>query len=626
MIARRGTQLQQGLKANGLGAAVPRFESLEARLLLSTDTWGATLPDALARPNDLGGPSASDLTDPVAPGESPPPSGLAPYGANSQDGSEYMVGDVWLTLVLLESNGSIDPQTENWTTSEISQVKSEVREGLTWWENTFHSYPSVAPRHDLRFFIDYTYADTPVQTGYEPINRGAMSDQTRWIDNFLNQVGYNSPSDSWTDLEHWNHDQRLVHETHWAYTAFVVDSSADTDGMFSDGYFAYAYIGGPFTVLTYDNDGWGIGNLGQVLAHETGHIFYALDEYPGSNKYTDHSGYYNTQNLNASDGNPSPATRVNSIMAEADKQNAAYSAHVTSPTSSYMIGWQDTDRDGLFDVLDVPLTLTGSGSYNSATNQFEFSGGSTVGTLANQNPYGTRHNITTNTVDHIQYRLDNGSWVAGNAYGQYTPAVAQNVTVTAAGAHTIDFRTIFDETGITSNVLTYNFNITATVAVSVSPSSVLEDGTPNLVYTFSRSGPTTSALTVSFSVGGTATYNTDYTQSGAASFSATSGTVTILAGSATATVTINPTADTTVEPDETAILTVTSGTGYTPSGSPATGTIANDDIALAIAATDATKPEGNTGSSPSTAFTFTVTRTGLTTGSTTVNYAVTGSG
>jgi hypothetical protein len=53
------------------------------------------------------------------------------------------------------------------------------------------------------------------------------------------------------------------------------------------------------------------------------------------------------------------------------------------------------------------------------------------------------------------------------------------------------------------------------------------------------------------------------------------------------------------------------------------GKTADDIAALAVAATDATKPEGNTGSTP---FTFTVTRTGPTTGSTTVNYAVTGSG
>jgi uncharacterized repeat protein (TIGR01451 family) len=50
------------------------------------------------------------------------------------------------------------------------------------------------------------------------------------------------------------------------------------------------------------------------------------------------------------------------------------------------------------------------------------------------------------------------------------------------------------------------------------------------------------------------------------------------AGNSTATVTVNPTADMTSEPDETVILTVAAGTGYnvaTPSS--ATGTIANDD-------------------------------------------------
>src|SRR5205823_6308430 len=99
------------------------------------------------------------------------------------------------------------------------------------------------------------------------------------------------------------------------------------------------------------------------------------------------------------------------------------------------------------------------------------------------------------------------------------------------------------------------------VSVAVSPSSVAEDGASNLVYTFTRNGVTTGALTVNFSVGGTATFNTDYTQTGAASFTASSGTVTFTAGSTTATVTIDPTSDATVEPDETVILTVTSGSG-----------------------------------------------------------------
>ncbi|WP_238707315.1 Calx-beta domain-containing protein [Microcystis aeruginosa] len=104
-------------------------------------------------------------------------------------------------------------------------------------------------------------------------------------------------------------------------------------------------------------------------------------------------------------------------------------------------------------------------------------------------------------------------------------------------------------------------NISVTLAVS--PASVTEDGTTNLVYTFTRTGVTTNALTVNYTVGGTATLNTDYTQTGAASFTSTTGTVTFAAGSDTATVTIDPTTDTNVEDDETVTLNLASGTGYT---------------------------------------------------------------
>ena len=67
---------------------------------------------------------------------------------------------------------------------------------------------------------------------------------------------------------------------------------------------------------------------------------------------------------------------------------------------------------------------------------------------------------------------------------------------------------------------------------------------------------------MNFSIGGTADSSTDYTQTGAATFTPPTGTVTFGAGNSTATVTIDPSADTTTEPDETVILTVTAGTGY----------------------------------------------------------------
>jgi hypothetical protein len=161
------------------------------------------------------------------------------------------------------------------------------------------------------------------------------------------------------------------------------------------------------------------------------------------------------------------------------------------------------------------------------------------------------------------------------------------------------------------------------VSVAVSPASVAEDGATNLVYTFTRNGSTTNALTVNFSVGGTANFGAspnDYTQTGAASFSATSGTVTFAAGSPTATVTVNPEADTTVEPDETVDLTVTSGTGYTV-GSPssASGAIINDDANVSVAVSPASVAEDG-----ATNLVYTFTRNGATANALTVNFSVGG--
>lgn len=108
------------------------------------------------------------------------------------------------------------------------------------------------------------------------------------------------------------------------------------------------------------------------------------------------------------------------------------------------------------------------------------------------------------------------------------------------------------------------------VSVAVSPSSVAEDGTPDLVFTFTRTGVITAPLTVNYTIGGTAVNGTDYATIGT--------TATFGIGSATTTVTVNPTTDATIESDETVILTVATGSGYTV-GSPssATGTINNDD-------------------------------------------------
>ncbi|MEA5413877.1 Calx-beta domain-containing protein, partial [Synechococcus sp. BA-132 BA5] len=108
------------------------------------------------------------------------------------------------------------------------------------------------------------------------------------------------------------------------------------------------------------------------------------------------------------------------------------------------------------------------------------------------------------------------------------------------------------------------------ISLAVSPASVLENGAANLIYTFSRTGATTNPLTVSYSIGGTATNGSDY--------GLIPASVTFAAGSATATVTVDPTADAVVEPDETVSLTLQSNAAYSIGTAGAVGgTILNDD-------------------------------------------------
>ncbi len=127
-------------------------------------------------------------------------------------------------------------------------------------------------------------------------------------------------------------------------------------------------------------------------------------------------------------------------------------------------------------------------------------------------------------------------------------------------------------------VVTNVVELLPSVSISVSPSQVLEDGPTPLLFTLTRDGSTDSPLTVAFSVSGTASFSSDYQQTGAASFAATSGTLTFSAGASTATLTLDPTTDSVFEPDESVRLTLTSDLDYRLNESAsAQATITNDD-------------------------------------------------
>ena len=141
-------------------------------------------------------------------------------------------------------------------------------------------------------------------------------------------------------------------------------------------------------------------------------------------------------------------------------------------------------------------------------------------------------------------------------------------------------------------------------------------GTSNLVFTVTLSQAAAAPVTVNYATSNlTATAGTDYV--------ATSGTVTIPAGSTTGTFNVVVNGDTTVESDETLRVTLSgASSNATIATATATGTITNDDVAppvvpsLSIA--NVSKTEGNSGTSN---LVFTVTLSQAAASAVTVNYA-----
>ena len=92
------------------------------------------------------------------------------------------------------------------------------------------------------------------------------------------------------------------------------------------------------------------------------------------------------------------------------------------------------------------------------------------------------------------------------------------------------------------------------IEATVTRSTVTEDGTDSLIFDFARTGGVDVAISVPFTVAGTADYLDDYTQVGASSFDSVSGEVAFAAGQTSQRIEIVPAADMIYEADETVAL------------------------------------------------------------------------
>ena len=233
----------------------------------------------------------------------------------------------------------------------------------------------------------------------------------------------------------------------------------------------------------------------------------------------------------------------------------------------------------------------------------------TTGTWVNVDTLDFASPVTTGAVGALD----------GNAAANRTAVNATISSLNIPVGATFWFRwSSFDAAGADDGLAIDNFSLAAnvstvpTVTIAATDANAAEAGQDPGTFRITRTGDTTSALTVSYTVGGTAS-TADYTPT-------LGGSATIAAGQAFVDVTITPVDDAAIEPSEAVTLTLVDTLDYDLGATPtATVTIVdNDGVALptvTIAASPNSTAEGSTTSGLST-----VSRTGDTTNPLTVSF------
>lgn len=165
----------------------------------------------------------------------------------------------------------------------------------------------------------------------------------------------------------------------------------------------------------------------------------------------------------------------------------------------------------------------------------------------------------------------------GNTGGwQAWKTISKSGIALTKGQHT--FRLVFDKANSGSDIGNVNWlKLSGTsnptlpvVSVSATDSSASEPGTNTGKFTITRTGSTAAALTVSYTVAGTATGGSDY--------NALAGSVTLPAGASSVVISVVPKDDAASEGSESVQLTLVNGSGFALGNASANVTIADNEV------------------------------------------------
>lgn len=351
--------------------------------------------------------------------------------------SAYMIGDVGYIILFVESDGTIDASSEDWTQSEKDRFTGETASAMQWWANRF-SFTRTG-----QHLVFHNLGSQVVSTGYEPITRPGGSprdggEEGLWIQEIMDDLGYDTYASYFNNVAEYVDDLRTANGLDWGFVIFAVDASNDGDNKFTNNLFAYAYPGGPFTVITLPSDNYDNKELEAVVAHEMGHIFEAADQYADSDDCDEDSdcsktyGWLAVENQNCE--RDACSSDVACIMRG---QWAPYGDKKVSSWAKGQIGWRDSDGDGILDPIDTIPSFT----MTPPTHDGEC--------LADNTPtfQGTATD-TENAIGGVAYFVDTMDWLFPTGFGtaddgsfdESTEDFTVTTTALSNGTHVVRIR------------------------------------------------------------------------------------------------------------------------------------------------------------------------------------------
>jgi hypothetical protein len=218
-----------------------------------------------------------------------PRGALPEYNYHTPYQNPDMRGRVTVQLFRLDSDGTIDPNVYTWPSADYGYAGDQVYGAFTFWVNQASSRGVTVSFRVVNKdpFSRYTRSYVPTPTHYEPI-RHPLTDDYLWVNDAMTRQGYAASPVTWdnvlTQNEAFNRDQK-ADPTYGpfdrSFSIYLIYNPPPAPAYFTNGQNAFAYYDGPFATVLWNSANWGASNLSRVVSHETGHIFWACDEYSG---------------------------------------------------------------------------------------------------------------------------------------------------------------------------------------------------------------------------------------------------------------------------------------------------------------------------------------------------------